>query len=84
MRSTCQAASPSSLDTVGMGGSARVIDVSGNDPVAIRLLEMGLTPGVSVRVLGRAPFGDPLELELRGYRLSIRHSEAARVTIDRV
>lgn len=67
-----------------MGGSARVIDVSGNDPVAIRLLEMGLTPGVSVRVLGRAPFGDPLELELRGYRLSIRHSEAARVTIDRV
>lgn len=84
MRSTCPTRSPSSLDTVDMGGSARVIDVSGNDPVAIRLLEMGLTPGVSVRVLGRAPFGDPLELELRGYRLSIRHSEAARVTIDRV
>jgi ferrous iron transport protein A len=55
----------------------------GDDAVALRLLEMGLTPGVAVTVLGRAPFGDPLELELRGYRLSIRLAEAARVTIER-
>jgi ferrous iron transport protein A len=72
-----------SLDTVAVGDSACVLDVEGDDPVAIRLLEMGLTPGVAVRVLGRAPFGDPLELELRGYRLSIRRAEAARVTVAR-
>lgn len=72
-----------SLDTVAVGDPVSVLDVEGDDAVAIRLLEMGLTPGVAVRVLGRAPFGDPLELELRGYRLSIRLAEAARVTVAR-
>ena len=76
-------ASPTTLETVAVGDSARVLDVGGDDAVPIRLLEMGLTPGVAVRVLGRAPFGDPLELELRGYRLSIRRAEAARVVVER-
>lgn len=71
----------STLDRLGVGTSARVADVTGEDPVAIRLLEMGLTPGVAVRVVGHAPFGDPVELELRSYRLSIRRAEAARVTV---
>jgi Fe2+ transport system protein FeoA len=43
---------------------------------------MGLTPGVQVTVVNTAPLGDPLELELRGYRLSIRRNEAARVAIS--
>ena len=73
---------PSSLEDLAVGGSAHVIDVAGDDAVAIRLLEMGLTPGVAVSVLGRAPFGDPIELGLRGYRLSIRRAEAGRVTIE--
>lgn len=71
-----------SLDTIAVGNAARVLDIAGDDAVAIRLLEMGLTPGVAVRVLGRAPFGDPLELELRGYRLSIRRAEALRVAVE--
>jgi Fe2+ transport system protein FeoA len=45
-------------------------------------MEMGLTPGASVRLIGIAPLGDPLELEVRGYRLSLRKSEAARVELD--
>jgi ferrous iron transport protein A len=74
--------SSTSLDAIAAGDTARVIDIDGDDAVAIRLLEMGLTPGVAVRVLGRAPFGDPLELELRGYRLSIRRAEAVRVIVE--
>ena len=48
----------------------------------MRLLEMGLTPGVEVEVLGMAPLGDPIELALRGYRLSVRRSEATRVDVE--
>ena len=70
-----------SLDDIAVGTTVRVQDVAGGDAVAIRLLEMGVTPGVEIRLVGKAPFGDPLELELRGYRLSIRRQEAARVAI---
>jgi ferrous iron transport protein A len=72
---------PASLAEAAVGSTARVADVAGDDAVAIRLLEMGVTPGVTVRVVGQAPFGDPLELELRGFRLSIRRAEAARVML---
>jgi ferrous iron transport protein A len=70
-----------SLEMIAVGATATVADVRGDDAVALRLLEMGLTPGISVRLVGRAPLGDPLELELRGYRLSIRRAEAARVSV---
>ena len=70
-----------SLDHVAVGSTACVADVSGSDATSLRLLEMGLTPGVNVRVVGTAPLGGPLELEVRGYRLSIRRHEAARVAI---
>ena len=69
------------LAHVGVGESARVVDVPGADPVSLRLLEMGITPGVTVAVVAAAPLGDPLELELRGYRLSIRRREAALVMV---
>ncbi len=70
-----------SLDRVPVGTTASVADVSGSDATALRLIEMGLTPGVTVRVVATAPLGDPLELELRGYRLSIRRHDAARVVV---
>ena len=67
-----------------VGQSGRILHVEGMDDVAIRLLEMGLTPGVEFDLLGSAPLGDPIEIEIRGYRLSLRKSEAARVTIELV
>ena len=70
-----------SLDRLSTGNATAITDVVGGDAVSIRLLEMGLTPGERVRVIGRAPLGDPLEVEIRGYRLSLRHSEAARVAV---
>lgn len=47
-----------------------------------RLLEMGLTKGIAVTVIRVAPLGDPIEIELRGYRLSLRRKEAEAVIIQ--
>ena len=61
---------------------ATVLAVDGQDEISLRLLEMGLTPGTPVTWIGTAPLGDPLEFEIRGYRLSLRKTEAARVAIE--
>ena len=71
-----------SLADIPVGAAARVVDVEGQDDISIRLLEMGVTPGVQIAHLGTAPLGDPLEFELRGYRLSLRRSEAARIRVE--
>ena len=70
------------LAQLPVGSRSKIAAVEGADELACRLMEMGLTPGVEVRLIGVAPLGDPLELELRGYRLSLRKSEAARVQLD--
>lgn len=72
------------LAELQLGERAQVVAVPGADEVSIRLLEMGLTPGASLELVGIAPLGDPLELELRGYRLSIRKREADLVEVERV
>jgi ferrous iron transport protein A len=72
----------SSLDQLTVGARGRVHAIVGDDALAIRLMEMGLTPGVEVAVVGTALLGDPLELELRNYRLSVRRTEAARVQVE--
>ena len=71
-----------SLAKLSVGDRAKVVKIDGSDEVACRLMEMGLTPGAPVSLVGVAPLGDPLELELRGYRLSVRRSEAARVEVE--
>ena len=70
------------LASLAIGSRGRVLGVRGEDEICLRLLEMGLTPGVEFTLMGAAPLGDPLELELRGYRLSLRRSEAERVEIE--
>jgi ferrous iron transport protein A len=65
-----------------VGQVGRVVRVVGADEISRRILEMGVTPGVEIRRLGTAPLGDPLEFELRGYRLSLRKTEAAHIEID--
>ena len=65
-----------------IGRCCRVVAVEGDDAVSCRLMEMGLTPGVELAVIGAAPLGDPIELELRGYRLSVRRTEASRVAVE--
>jgi ferrous iron transport protein A len=70
-----------SLDQLRVGQRGRVEAVAGDDALVQRLLEMGLTEGEEVEVLGFAPLGDPMEILLRNYRLSLRRSEAARVKV---
>ncbi|HVU89455.1 MAG TPA: ferrous iron transport protein A [Pirellulales bacterium] len=70
------------LADLPVGSKARVVKVTGDDEISWRLLEMGLTPGVDVELLGTAPLGDPLEFDVRGYHLSVRRSEAQRVEIE--
>ena len=72
------------LANLPVGSRGKVVRIDGMDEISIRLLEMGLTPGTELSVIGVAPLGDPLELELRGYRLSIRRAEAARVEIQQM
>lgn len=69
------------LADVPVGTTGRVLGISGADELSIRLMEMGLTPGVAFRLVGTAPLGDPLEIEVRGYRLSVRRCEASRIQI---
>ena len=72
----------SKLSELRAGETGQVRRVEGADDIGQRLLEMGLTPGTAVRMVGMAPLGDPLELEVRGYRLSVRKLEAARVEVE--
>ncbi|MGV3607513.1 MAG: FeoA family protein [Planctomycetaceae bacterium] len=69
------------LADLRINGQGMVTEVLGSDEVSVRLLEMGLVPGTEIRVIGFAPLGDPVEIEVRGYRLSVRKSEAAHVLV---
>lgn len=70
------------LDTLPVGAVGRISAVAGPDHLVQRLMEMGLLEGEPVEVVGFAPFGDPIHLRLRDYRLSLRKSEAACVTVE--
>ena len=70
------------LDQLKKGGRGRILDIGGSDGIATRLMEMGLTEGEEIELLGAAPLGDPLEFLVRGYRLSLRSAEARRVQIE--
>jgi ferrous iron transport protein A len=73
---------PKALADLIPGQAGRVTTVAGEAGIRHRLLEMGLTRGTVVRLVRVAPLGDPVELDLRGYRLSVRKAEAAAVHIE--
>jgi ferrous iron transport protein A len=72
---------PTTLNRFAPGAHVRVLEVAGPLAVRRRVLEMGLCPGVAVEVLRRAPLGDPLEVRVRGYLLSLRLDQATQVTV---
>jgi len=68
-----------SLSELPVGSQARLCDHERSEALSERLQDLGLVPGTDVKVIRRAPLGDPLEVELRGYRLCLRRSEADAV-----
>ncbi len=70
------------LANLNIGAVAKVSAVSGSSSVTKRLMEMGVVPGVSIRVVKVAPFGCPMEVRVRGFSLAIRRSEAETIEIS--
>lgn len=70
------------LAELGMGRSGVVRMVHGRGPSRLRLLDMGLTPGTQVTLLKTAPLGDPIEIGLRGYVLSLRREDARKIELE--
>jgi ferrous iron transport protein A len=73
---------PSSLAEIPLGRSVKVRAIAGARAFRRRLLEMGLVPGVMVRVVTIAPLGDPLRIEVRHGQWSIRKAEAAQIAVE--
>ena len=71
----------STLAKTALGKTVKVTGVAGPRAFRRRLLEMGLVPGTEVRIVTRAPLGDPLQIEVRGGQWSLRTAEAAQIEI---
>lgn len=70
------------LDKVKAGQSVIVRKIRGTGPVKKRLMDMGITQGTEITVVKLAPLGDPIEMKLRGYDLSIRKADAELVEVE--
>lgn len=69
------------LAEVNIGDKVVVKGLENESSVKKRLLEMGVTPGVTLQVTGKAPLGDPIEILVRGYKLTLRKNEANAILI---
>ena len=70
------------LREVKVGGRAKVVKLHGEGAVRRRIMDMGITKGVEIYVRKVAPLGDPLELNVRGYELSLRKADAELIEVE--
>jgi ferrous iron transport protein A len=70
------------LAMIPVGNLAKIISLDAKNPAAKRLMEMGITPGISVRVVKTAPLGCPIEIQVRGYHLALRKNEADAIEVS--
>jgi ferrous iron transport protein A len=70
------------LDQLKPGSEGRIKKLSVRDKLGQRLMDMGVYPGLKLKVLRNAPLEDPMELELDGYFVSLRHDEARYVEVE--
>ncbi|WP_423244949.1 FeoA family protein [Hathewaya massiliensis] len=71
-----------SLDKGKVGNSYVVLNIKDGSKVKRRIMDLGLVKGTKIRVEGRAPFGDPIEIRLRGYKLTLRKGEAKDIIVE--
>lgn len=72
------------LNELKIGKSCVITKVGGEGALRCRLLDMGLIPHTEVKLVKKAPMGDPIELRLRGYELTIRIEEAKQIEVEEV
>ncbi len=70
------------LDKVQIGSGGVITAVRGEGALRLRLLDMGLIPDTKIKIIKAAPLGDPIEIFVRGYELTIRKSDAALIEIE--
>lgn len=70
------------LDEVEINSKVKVVRVNPNSRTRRRIMDMGIVRGTEILVSGKAPMGDPIELQLRGYNLSLRKKEAKDVIVE--
>lgn len=70
------------LKDVKIGQKVRVLKLEGEGAIKRRIMDMGITKGVEIYVRKVAPFGDPIEVNLRGYELSLRKADAEMVIVE--
>ena len=70
------------LKDIKVNQTAIVVKVHGDGPVRRRIMDMGITKGVEIYVRKVAPLGDPMELNLRGYELTLRKADASMVEVE--
>jgi ferrous iron transport protein A len=70
------------LSQLAIGSKAVVRELPRQGHASLRLREMGVLPGVAITLVRTAPFGDPLEIQVRGYNLTLRKSEAEQVMVE--
>lgn len=70
------------LREAAIGQTVRVKRLTGDGPVKRRIMDMGITKGVDINVRKVAPLGDPIEVTVRGYELSVRKADAAMIEVE--
>ncbi len=70
------------LREVPIGGDCKVVKLHGEGAVKRRIMDMGITKGVDIHVRKVAPFGDPVEVTVRGYELSLRKADAEMIEVE--
>ena len=70
------------LREIPVGGTAKVVKLHGEGAIKRRIMDMGLTRGTEIYVRKVAPLGDPMELTVRGYELSLRKADAELVEVE--
>ncbi len=70
------------LKEVAIGKSAKVVKLHGEGAIKRRIMDMGITKGVVITVRKVAPLGDPMELTVRGYELSLRKADAEMIEVE--